>query len=1194
MIPYYCKDSGVKTRAAILVHRSINNSCWEIHQFTTPDLIAIKYKHDDREVILASMYMDYNESIQLPKLADLIKYAEKLKVPLLIGADTNSHHKLWGNKDNNARGEELLDFLNAHHLSWENRGSTPTFVNSRGHESIIDLTITNSLGRDLVSDWHVSPKYSNSDHSYIMYNITSNQKVTPKQVRLVGNTDWDIFHEYLETNHDTLTSLDSSNSNPHDLDKACQQLNKHLVNAFEAACPITYISNHIKKPPWMTPEVMNAQKGMRSKLKLARTSKSDADWNAFRDSNKVYNKLLRKTRQSEWRNFCKNTDSVKESARMNKILKSCSSKKEKLEAVYKSDNTLTTSANETLEVMMDKHFKCDPILDSLFCAINNSQHNPTTLELIKKIYTPERLERAVMSFDPNKAAGPDSLKPIIIQKAWHKINNIARDIMICSHVTNHIPAPWQEVDGIFLPKPGKTDYNQHKSFRTISLSCVLLKSQEKVILWHMQHDLGMAECLNKKQFGFRTGSSTETALHKVVRTIERRMAKKGFVLGTFLDIEGAFDNVSFKAISEAIRNSPVDNTTSGWIISMITNRYITINHKDATKRVKVCRGCPQGGVLSPFLWNLVVDDLLNYSATHIPGYLQAFADDLMSLAEGNDTEVIWQRTQKTIDTIERWCETKGLNISALKTKIVMFTWNRKWTLRPITTGGITILPTDSVKLLGVTLDSKLNFNQHISNITTKAIKSLMQCNRAVGPTWGLSPKVCKWLYISVIRPMLSYGVVVWARALYNNSNLRKLDRVQGMALRIMAGAFPSTPFSALNYLTNIPDINSYLHGEAAKGAARLQSYGDWTVETAPTGKGVIRAHSTISNEFLADLNLPMPVMRDLIKPTLLLDRTYTISLPDSSNLDSYRNSLEERISLMSENDIFCYTDGSLTDKGVGGGFLTTTNNSPSSILTESSFKLNDYCSVFQAEIMALQEGANSLLNHCNKTVTFWSDSLSALQALSNKLIKSRTVLNCHRALSELAVHNQVYLRWIAAHSGHWGNERADMLAKTGTTCDRLLTSYMPQTFIKTAINTKVRELSKTKWDSNPHAHTKFVLGVKHEATIKTLNKNFINNRVQYRMAVHLITGHTGLNKHLHTMKLVDSSGCPNCGCDEETVAHFIGQCPRFAQKRAEYFATYYSSINDIFEHNTLSKIISYTLNTKRFKIPEDYDESGVT
>ena len=104
LIPYYCNDSVIKSRAAILVHKSINNSCWEIHQFTTPDLIAIKYRHDGREVILASMYMDYNENINLPKLANLIKYAEKHKLPLLLGADTNSHHKLWGNKDNNARG----------------------------------------------------------------------------------------------------------------------------------------------------------------------------------------------------------------------------------------------------------------------------------------------------------------------------------------------------------------------------------------------------------------------------------------------------------------------------------------------------------------------------------------------------------------------------------------------------------------------------------------------------------------------------------------------------------------------------------------------------------------------------------------------------------------------------------------------------------------------------------------------------------------------------------------------------------------------------------------------------------------------------------------------------------------------------------------------------------------------------------
>ena len=186
--------------------------------------------------------------------------------------------------------------------------------------------------------------------------------------------------------------------------------------------------------------------------------------------------------------------------------------------------------------------------------------------------------------------------------------------------------------------------------------------------------------------------------------------------------------------------------------------------KNTNKRIRIKRGCPQGGILSPFLWNLVIDDLLNYTAKDIPGYLQAFSDDLASLAEGNDTDVIWERTCRTINTIEKWCHTKGLTISTLKTKIVMFTWNRKWSLRPIKMGGTPIELSPSAKFLGVTLDSKLNFNEHIDKITKKATSSLMQCRRAVGPTWGLTPKTCKWMYKTVIRPILSYCVSIWIRA----------------------------------------------------------------------------------------------------------------------------------------------------------------------------------------------------------------------------------------------------------------------------------------------------------------------------------------------------------------------------------------------------------------------------------------------
>ena len=78
--------------------------------------------------------------------------------------------------------------------------------------------------------------------------------------------------------------------------------------------------------------------------------------------------------------------------------------------------------------------------------------------------------------------------------------------MIKSHEMQHVPGSWTESNGIFLPKPGKTDYNKPNSYRTITLSPTLLKLQEKVILWHMQHDLGMEDSLSKKQFGFKKGT----------------------------------------------------------------------------------------------------------------------------------------------------------------------------------------------------------------------------------------------------------------------------------------------------------------------------------------------------------------------------------------------------------------------------------------------------------------------------------------------------------------------------------------------------------------------------------------------------------------------------------------------------------------------------------------------------------------
>ena len=515
-------------------------------------------------------------------------------------------------------------------------------------------------------------------------------------------------------------------------------------------------------------------------------------------------------------------------------------------------------------------------------------------------------------------------------------------------------------------------------------------------------------------------------------------------------------------------------------------------------------------------------------------------------------------------------------------------------MRPISVGGNTITLSKTVKFLGVTLDNKLNYNTHIDNVTQKATAALMQCKRAVGPMWGLSPKTCKWIYTTVVRPILSYSATIWVRTLDNKNNLKKLERVQALALRIMTGAFPSTPFNSLNHLTETPHIGCYLKGEAAKGAARLQGYNDWTVETAPSVKGTIKSHSHINNNFLNELNISKKETKGLTKPILILDRNYHITTPNDEDTTNYRKDLEKLIKESSDNTITCYTDGSRTDSGVGAGFLTTTNNSPHNIINHSSFKLPDFCSVFQAEVTAIKEVTTTLQHNRSKTIVIWTDSLSTLQALSSKLSRSKTVIHCHEALDELAKHNTVHIKWIAAHVGHWGNERADELAKIGTTSTNLVKGYIPQSHIKALINHKVHLLNQVEWANNGHGHTNTMLGNKHKHTIKSLNEQLINNRIHYRTALQLITGHIGLNKHLYNMNITNTTKCPVCDYETETVTHFIGQCPAYSQIRADYFHTYHSNTDDIFNKQSLTRIVGYALKTKRFLTPEEKDQSGVT
>ena len=164
-------------------------------------------------------------------------------------------------------------------------------------------------------------------------------------------------------------------------------------------------------------------------------------------------------------------------------------------------------------------------------------------------------------------------------------------------------------------------------------------------------------------------------------------------------------------------------------------------------------------------------------------------------------------------------------------------------------------------------------------------------------------------------------------------------------------------------------------------------------------------------------------------------------------------------------------------------------------------------------------------------------------------------------------------------------KKADELAKIAITSESTLKCPIPQSYIKHLIDDKVTRLNQETWLTDGPRDTKLTLGHKHANIIKNPNTTLSNNKQNYRTAVQFITGHCGLNKHLH---IIRKSHCL-------TLSHFLGQCPADVQIRGQYFQDYYLSVNEIFDNqHNISTIINFTNRTKRLVVPKELDQTGVT
>ena len=117
--------------------------------------------------------------------------------------------------------------------------------------------------------------------------------------------------------------------------------------------------------------------------------------------------------------------------------------------------------------------------------------------------TVKKLKWSIGTFNPNKAAGPDGIKPLVMRQLGPILLERLVYLYQGSLQLQYVPEKFCISKVIFIPKPGKASYSKPKSYRPISLTSVLFKTLERIVLHEIEENTLRENPLNRNQHAFR-------------------------------------------------------------------------------------------------------------------------------------------------------------------------------------------------------------------------------------------------------------------------------------------------------------------------------------------------------------------------------------------------------------------------------------------------------------------------------------------------------------------------------------------------------------------------------------------------------------------------------------------------------------------------------------------------------------------
>ena len=391
---------------------------------------------------------------------------------------------------------------------------------------------------------------------------------------------------------------------------------------------------------------------------------------------------------------------------------------------------------------------------------------------------------------PSKSSPVDFMPTSLLKSTVDVMAPLITRLANMSFSTGVFPSPLKQGRVTPLLKKSGLDQSDMANYRPITNLSSMSKILEKLAIRRLRPHVMSTGRFSECQSAYRLGHSTETALLKVVNDVVTSACDRQTTVLLSLDISAAFDSIDHDILLDRLGTDfGISGSALGWLRSFVVGRtqYVAVG-TERSPPAHCTSGVPQGSVLGPLLFAMYISPMASVVAAHGLCYHQ-YADDTqlyMSIQPQSTTEP-FRTLSLCVDDVCRWFLENSLLLNPSKTEAVLF-GTRIQRSKVATSDGIDVAGTsvpfrDKVKLLGVTLDSALSMDRHVTEVVRNCnyhIRAL----RHIRPL--LTPAVTKMLAHSIVTSRFDYANALLSGT--TSSNLDRLQVVQNSLARVVCQA----------------------------------------------------------------------------------------------------------------------------------------------------------------------------------------------------------------------------------------------------------------------------------------------------------------------------------------------------------------------------------------------------------------------